>query len=262
MLIALYTFYASDLQAISTPTLVVFYMCRSPAQPRTTLDAAARLARLETSTQQHDTQLAAAIRQVDKLNLRVKVATTDLKTPIRQAQASSIQHADVLVRVSEQQVALQKQVDDTQQLVGALQAVSAKQFKVCVDALAQAKQQQRDLAASQSQLSSSQQQQWQQLQASIIQLQRQVQVLHVQLQQQQWAAERSSTSTSSTSSHGKEQSRNHSSVGLGLNGGVNHSGNDSVLTAGGAAAVPQDPWKQETANTSHDGTTNNVAVMQ
>jgi hypothetical protein len=62
---------------------------------------------------------------------QVRLATSDLKQPIRAAQGAAAQQAAALLKLSEQQVLLQKQVDGSQELIAALQGLAAKQFKVC-----------------------------------------------------------------------------------------------------------------------------------
>jgi hypothetical protein len=51
---------------------------------RVSADAAARLVRLEAASEQQAGTLAVVTKHVDKLGLRVRVATSDLKQPIRQ----------------------------------------------------------------------------------------------------------------------------------------------------------------------------------
>jgi hypothetical protein len=62
----------------------------------------------------------------------VRLATVDLKAPLRSVQAASAQQAGALAQLSQQQVALQRQVEDGQMLIGALQGLAAKQFNVGV----------------------------------------------------------------------------------------------------------------------------------
>jgi hypothetical protein len=61
---------------------------------------------------------------------QVRLSTSDLKAPLRAAQSSSGAAAAAAAKLAEQQAALQQQLDGCQQLIGALQAVAAKQFKV------------------------------------------------------------------------------------------------------------------------------------
>lgn len=62
--------------------------------------------------------------------MQVRLASSDLKVPLRQAQGSAAQAAAALTKLSEQQQQLQKQLDGSQELMAALQGVAAKQFKV------------------------------------------------------------------------------------------------------------------------------------
>jgi len=59
------------------------------------------------------------------------LATSDLKQPIKATQGAAAQQAAALLKLSEQQVLLQKQVEGNQELIAALQGLAAKQFKVC-----------------------------------------------------------------------------------------------------------------------------------
>lgn len=61
---------------------------------------------------------------------QVRLATSDLKVPLRQAQGSASQAAAALAKLAEQQQQLQKQLDGSQELIAALQGLAAKQFKV------------------------------------------------------------------------------------------------------------------------------------
>lgn len=67
------------------------------------------------------------------LHLQVRLSTSDLRAPLRGVQAMSAQHAAALLQLSEQQAALQRQLGGIEELLGALQGVSAKQFKVTCD---------------------------------------------------------------------------------------------------------------------------------
>ena len=64
------------------------------------------------------------------MNSRVKLSSSSLKGPLQQAHAAAGQQAEALVKVADQQAGLTKQVEGLQELIGALQAVQAKQFKV------------------------------------------------------------------------------------------------------------------------------------
>jgi hypothetical protein len=58
-----------------------------------------------------------------------------------QVQQAVAQQAEVLARLAEEQGKGRQQVEDTQQLLGALQAVQAKQFQVTVEAVRGCQQQ-------------------------------------------------------------------------------------------------------------------------
>jgi hypothetical protein len=121
----------------------VHHLCRTAplnlaAHPRAllrglpTVDAAARLLRLEGELQQQAAAAALASRQLDKLQARVRLSTADLKSPIRQLQDAGAAQADVAVRLAEQQSALARQVSGLEEVVAALQGVGARQFQVGV----------------------------------------------------------------------------------------------------------------------------------
>lgn len=76
------------------------------------------------------TQLSTTARQMDKLQARVRLATSDIKQPMKVVQGAAAQQAAALLKLAEQQAALQQQVDGSQELIAALQGVAAKQFKV------------------------------------------------------------------------------------------------------------------------------------
>jgi hypothetical protein len=63
--------------------------------------------------------------------MQVRLATSDLKQPIRETQGAAAQQAAALLKLSQQQASLQQQLDGSQELIGALQGLAAKQFKVC-----------------------------------------------------------------------------------------------------------------------------------
>lgn len=62
--------------------------------------------------------------------MQVRLATSDLKQPLRAAQGSAAQQAAALLKLAEQHAMLQKQADGSQELIAALQGLAAKQFMV------------------------------------------------------------------------------------------------------------------------------------
>jgi len=96
-----------------------------------TADAAVRLVRLEAAMQQQAEAAAVAARQLDKLQTRVRLGSSDIKSPLRQLQESSAHQADAMMRLAEQQSRVQKQVAGAEEVITALQGVGARQFKVC-----------------------------------------------------------------------------------------------------------------------------------
>lgn len=97
---------------------------------RPSIDAAARLLRLEAALQQQAAAAALTNRQLDKLQARLRLHTTDIKSPLRQLQEAGAAQAEAVVRLAEQQAALSRQVEGVEEVVVALQGVGAKQFKV------------------------------------------------------------------------------------------------------------------------------------
>ncbi|GBF99695.1 COP9 signalosome subunit 6 [Raphidocelis subcapitata] len=112
-----------------------------------TADAAVRLVRVEAALQQQAVAASQAARQLDKLQTRARLSASDVKLPLRQLQDAAAGQADALGRLAEQQVRLQQQVAGVEEVIGALQGVGARQFKVCVDALTAVKQEQAAAAA-------------------------------------------------------------------------------------------------------------------
>ncbi|KAF8059736.1 RPL28A [Scenedesmus sp. PABB004] len=110
-------------------------------------DAAVRLVALEAVAAQQAGQVATLARHLDKLQARVRVATGDLKAPLRAAQGSAAQAAEAMAALAAQQAAQQRQLDGATELIAALQGVAAKQFKVSADALQQLRQGQAALGA-------------------------------------------------------------------------------------------------------------------
>ncbi|GIL42251.1 hypothetical protein Vafri_282 [Volvox africanus] len=100
-------------------------------------EAAARLARLETLTDKQLAEFSTAVRQIDKLQVRTRVTSGDIRRPIAQLQSASADQTAVLVRLASEQEALRGQLRDTQTLLGALQGLTAKQFQVTVEAIKQ-----------------------------------------------------------------------------------------------------------------------------
>ncbi|KAG2498745.1 hypothetical protein HYH03_003484 [Edaphochlamys debaryana] len=107
----------------------------SSAAPTT--EAASRLARLEALTDKQLSEFAVAVRQIDKLQVRTRLTSGDLRRPIAQLQHSSADQAALLTRLAGETEALRGQLRDTQALLGALQGLTAKQFQVTVDAIKQ-----------------------------------------------------------------------------------------------------------------------------
>ena len=90
--------------------------------------------------QQQAAAAALTNRQLDKLQARLRVSTTDFKAPLRQLQDAGAAQADAMVRLAEQQTTLSRQVEGVEEVIAALQGVGAKQFKVrtCVRACVRA----------------------------------------------------------------------------------------------------------------------------
>lgn len=86
--------------------------------------------RLEATLQQQAAAAALSSKQLEKLQTRVRLATSDIKSPLRQVQDASAVQADAMVRLAEQQSRLQKQLEGAEEVIAALQAVGARQFKV------------------------------------------------------------------------------------------------------------------------------------
>lgn len=61
---------------------------------------------------------------------QVRLSTSDLKVPLRQAQGSTAQAAAAISQLAAQQQQLQQQLNGSQELIAALQGLAAKQFKV------------------------------------------------------------------------------------------------------------------------------------
>jgi hypothetical protein len=95
-----------------------------------TADAAARLVRVEAALQQQAAASSQAARQLDKLQTRTRLSSSDIKLPLRQLQDAAAGQADALGRLAEQQARLQVQVAGVEEVIGALQGVGARQFKV------------------------------------------------------------------------------------------------------------------------------------
>lgn len=95
-----------------------------------TADAAVRLVRLEVALNLQAEAAAATARQLDKLQARLRLATGDLKSPLRQVQEAAGAQAEALGKLAEAQRRMGKQVEGAEEVIGALQAVGARQFKV------------------------------------------------------------------------------------------------------------------------------------
>ncbi|GLI70544.1 hypothetical protein VaNZ11_015460 [Volvox africanus] len=100
-------------------------------------EAAARLARLEALTDKQLAEFSTAVRQIDKLQVRTRLTSGDIRRPIAQLQSASADQSAVLVRLASEQEALRGQLRDTQALLAALQGLTAKQFQVTVEAIKQ-----------------------------------------------------------------------------------------------------------------------------
>ncbi len=149
-----------------------------------------------------------------------------------QAQAATVQHADLLVQLAAQHAKLQQQIDDTQQLLGALQGVAAKQFAVSIDAVGQLKQRQQKLEGTQAEAALKLRKELQQaLGKQKLQLDR----MGVTLQAMQRA-------NSSSSSSGGSSSNGRSSGGGSSGGGSSSSSSSNSYHQVTASAVPRDPW--------------------
>ncbi|CAK0782797.1 hypothetical protein CVIRNUC_005992 [Coccomyxa viridis] len=99
------------------------------------LSAGVRLMRLEVLATRQAQALLAAERQITKLNTRARLLGKDLQPPLRQVQAENVQQAESLVRLTEKVESLNGDIEDTQQLIGALHGATAKQLQLVMQAL-------------------------------------------------------------------------------------------------------------------------------
>ncbi|KAL4853968.1 hypothetical protein ACK3TF_005198 [Chlorella vulgaris] len=123
--------------------------------------AAARLVRVEGEVAQQAAALQAATRQLDKLSVRSRLVSRDLKLPLQQLQAAAGQQSEALVGLAQRLEGHDKELRDMEALVEALQGVSAKQFQLLLkvmDQQQQAKQPQKPQANPQQQPNPAQQQ--------------------------------------------------------------------------------------------------------
>ena len=97
---------------------------------RPTADASVRLVRAEAALTQQAQALEVATKQLDKLHTRLRVGAGDIKTPLKQLQQAAAGHAEAIGRLGEAHARLAKQVEGVEEVIGALQAVAARQFQV------------------------------------------------------------------------------------------------------------------------------------
>ncbi|CAL5220228.1 g2204 [Coccomyxa viridis] len=133
---------SSGMQLALALTLLINWLLRKRMSLRQTrvaaaagLSAGARLLRLELLAGRQSQALLAAERQITKLNTRARLLGKDLQPPLRQVQAENIQQAETLVKLVEKVEGLNTEVQDTQQLIGALHGATAKQLQLVMQAL-------------------------------------------------------------------------------------------------------------------------------
>ena len=93
--------------------------------------AAARLIRLESTVQAQSQQLEEQSRQLEKMRIRVKLTSKDGKTMVvREIAERAATQADALVGLADRIQVVEHSVDESRDLIAALQGVSAKQFEL------------------------------------------------------------------------------------------------------------------------------------
>ncbi|KAF5831369.1 hypothetical protein DUNSADRAFT_13211 [Dunaliella salina] len=112
------------------------------------LELSARVLRMEAMLAKQQQSLDNATRQADKAALAGRLHRHDIKQPTAQMQATLARHTELLLKLASAQEKLEKQVQDTQLLLGAMQNVSGRQFEVSVQAIQQLKAQQAQLQES------------------------------------------------------------------------------------------------------------------
>eukprot|EP00200_Dunaliella_tertiolecta_P013036 CAMPEP_0202392724 /NCGR_PEP_ID=MMETSP1127-20130417/92532_1 /ASSEMBLY_ACC=CAM_ASM_000462 /TAXON_ID=3047 /ORGANISM="Dunaliella tertiolecta, Strain CCMP1320" /LENGTH=557 /DNA_ID=CAMNT_0048995265 /DNA_START=278 /DNA_END=1952 /DNA_ORIENTATION=- len=112
------------------------------------LEMSARVLRMEAMLAKQQQSLDNTTRQADKAALAGRLHRHDIKQPTAQMQATLARHNELLLKLATAQEKLEKQVQDTQLLLGAMQNVSGRQFEVSVQAIQQLKAQQAQLQES------------------------------------------------------------------------------------------------------------------
>ena len=87
------------------------------SSPSTSLDAAARLARLEAVVSEQSRSLEAAQRAVDKARLRYDLYSAEIKQPVRALQSSQMDHAAVLTKVATEIATIKDQARGHEQVL-------------------------------------------------------------------------------------------------------------------------------------------------
>lgn len=118
--------------------ILIRYLNRpAPQNPELSLPSAARLAHVESMCRQLSSSLEQSQRQLDKLQIRARIVSADVRTPLREVQRESANHAALLAQLAQAQQKLADDVLLTQRLLAAMQDISGRQFTVTSDAIKQ-----------------------------------------------------------------------------------------------------------------------------
>lgn len=110
----------------------------SPKFP--TADAAAKLAKLDSTLANQASNISALSRQVEKVALRTRSLDVTVKQPLGSAQDALAQQVEVSVKLARELEVVRRRADTLEEVVVALQGLMSKQSKVTQEAVTQLNQ--------------------------------------------------------------------------------------------------------------------------
>ena len=101
--------------------------------------AMSRLAAAETALTKQSESLSVLTRQVDKVQIRTRLLSRDLRAQVKDIQASTENHSEVLLGAGAKLTQIENEVRGLEELVDAVQGIAAKQFRLISSVIGQPK---------------------------------------------------------------------------------------------------------------------------
>jgi hypothetical protein len=113
----------------------------------------ARLSAAETALSKQAESLSILTRQVDKVQIRTRLVSRDMRDQVKEIQALTETHGEALLGAGEKLSQLESEVRGLEELIDAVQGIAAKQFRLIASVVGQGSQQKAPIAGNTSKAS-------------------------------------------------------------------------------------------------------------